>query len=118
MSIQEPNLGIYTGYVTAESGWTAEFNANMYKLAFFAKPAVINRTLTVAPTTPANGDSYIIAAGATGTWAGKDKSIAVWRTPLSMWEYYAPSSGMQVVVLSESKMTTYLSAAWSAGITL
>lgn len=118
MANQEPSLGIWTDYVTGESGWTNQFNFNMSKLATMCQLTVINRTLTAAPGTPANGDTYIVAAAPTGTWANQAGKIAVWRATLSQWEFYAPRNGLQAVILAESKMTTYLSGAWTPGITL
>ena len=39
---------------------------------------VLSRTTTAPPGSPADGDAYIVAAGATGAWAGHDDEIAYW----------------------------------------
>jgi hypothetical protein len=38
--------------------------------------AVIDRDLTAPPGSPADGDRYIVASGATGEWSGWNGSIA------------------------------------------
>ena len=40
--------------------------------------AVLDRELAAPPASPADGDRYIVASGATGAWAGWDGSIAYW----------------------------------------
>lgn len=59
---------------------------------------VLSVALTAPPGSPANGDTYIVAAGGTGAWAGKDTQIAYWTTdnpsfPGGAWEYWAPKAG-------------------------
>jgi hypothetical protein len=59
----------------------------------------LDKDLTVAPSTPANGDVYIVASGATGTWSGKDKKIAhFWG---GGWKYYTPIHGYSLMVVDE-----------------
>ncbi len=38
--------------------------------------AVLDRHLTTPPASPADGDRYIVASGATGAWAGWDLNVA------------------------------------------
>ena len=40
--------------------------------------AVLDRHLTAPPASPADGDRYIVASGATGAWAGWDLNVAYW----------------------------------------
>jgi hypothetical protein len=40
--------------------------------------AVLDRTRTAPPTSPADGDRHIVASGATGLWAGWDLNVAYW----------------------------------------
>jgi len=40
--------------------------------------SVLDRDLTAPPGTPADGDRYVVASGATGDWAGWDLNIALW----------------------------------------
>ncbi len=117
-STQEGVMGLYYGWASGESGWKNQMDANLTKIGAMMQISVIDRDLTAAPSTPANGDTYIVAASATGVWAAKDGQIAVWRSPLAAWEFYVPKNGWQAVILDESKMTTRLAGAWTAGISL
>ena len=40
--------------------------------------SVLDRDLTAPPGSPADGDRYIVASGATGDWAGWDLNVALW----------------------------------------
>ncbi len=51
-------------------------NDALNDLDSLAQISVINRTTATPPTTPAEGDSYIIAASPTGAWAGNANAVA------------------------------------------
>src|SRR5882757_41890 len=71
-----------TDTTTAHDGTSCLVSADglRYKLAVgtdvFAY-AVINNTTSVPPGSPTLGDAYLVAAAATGAWAGKSNYIAV-----------------------------------------
>src|SRR6266705_3553261 len=71
----------HTDTTTAHDGTSCLVSADglRYKLAVgtdvFAY-AVINNTTSVPPGSPTLGDAYLVAAGATGAWAGKSNYIA------------------------------------------
>jgi hypothetical protein len=46
------------------------------------------------PSSPTDGETWIIASGATGTWAGKDAMLAARQG--SNWLYFEPRDGMRV----------------------
>jgi hypothetical protein len=80
---------------------------------------VINLTTTVPPVSPANGDTYVVAAGATGVWAGKDKNIAYWTTrnlsfPTGSWDFYPPLSGWNVYNDADGLFYYYNGSSWVA----
>ena len=72
--------------------------------------SVTTRNLTTPPATPATGESHIVAAGATGVWAGKAGQVTVFYG--NGWEYYAPLEGWQAYVTSEAAMAIYDGTAW------
>jgi hypothetical protein len=49
---------------------------------------VLDNTIATPPVSPNDGDSYIIAATATGVWTGLETQIATWDG--SAWVYYIP----------------------------
>lgn len=53
--------------------------------------AVISMSLSSAPGSPAEGDAYLIPAGATGIWAANVGKIAEWSG--SAWTYFTPTDG-------------------------
>ena len=39
---------------------------------------ILSRTLATPPAAPAEGDAYLPAPAATGSWSGKSGQVAVW----------------------------------------
>lgn len=80
--------------------------------------AVADRDLTAPPTDPGAGDRYIVAAGATGAWAGEDHGIAVFDG--TAWVFHAPKAGWRAWVVDENRLVTWRGGAWQddAGLPL
>jgi Protein of unknown function (DUF2793) len=79
---------------------------------------VINMTTFTPPPTPNNGDTYVVAAGATGVWVGHVNHIAYWTTddpnnPSGVWEFFVPAKGWQVVDQSVVQFYLFNGAAWN-----
>ena len=74
--------------------------------------AVLDRVRVVAPATPAIGDRYIVAAGATGAWAGQDGRIAVW--DVEGWVFFAPAAGWRAEVIAERTSVVFGATGWVA----
>lgn len=70
----------------------------------------IDRTLATPPATPASGDVYIVAASATGAWAGNSGKIAYFDT---IWYFITPREGMSLWANNEDLFYTYNGSAWS-----
>lgn len=68
--------------------------------------SVKNTSTTAPPGSPANGDCYLVAAGATGAWAGQDGKIAIYN---SGWTFVATRLG--VIMFDESADTLYVKKA-------
>jgi Protein of unknown function (DUF2793) len=73
--------------------------------------AVIDRDLTAPPGSPSDGDRYIVAASATGDWAGHDGEIAAWQD--GAWAFHVPKIGWRVWVEDEGALLIWTGAAWS-----
>jgi len=71
---------------------------------------VINRTTSTPPGSPTPGDRYIVAATATGAWAGKEDSIADWNG--ATWEFTDPVAGLTTYVTAETEYFTWNGSAW------
>lgn len=80
------------------------------RLDLLCQCAVLDRNLTTPPGSPTLGDAYIIAAGATGAWAGHDNELALWVS--SQWEFIAPLPGFQCWVIDEAVLLYWTGTAW------
>ena len=76
-------------------------NEALRSLDVITQPAVTSRSLTTPPGSPGLGDRYIVAAGATGDWAGRDGDIAWWDE--SLWAFVTPLPGWRAHVVSEAR---------------
>ena len=79
-----------------------------------------DRTLATPPGSPANGDTYLVAASATGVWAGQDGKIAFF---YDGWSFITAYEGMQGYVDNEERQIIFsdgfwreLPGSWAAGI--
>ena len=72
--------------------------------------AVLSRTLASPPGSPAAGDRYIVAAGATGAWTAREKDVAAWQD--GVWTFYAPREGWLAYAVDESRMLTFVAGEW------
>ena len=72
--------------------------------------AVLDASLTAPPGSPAEGDRYIVAAGATGAWAGKDGEVATWVD--GAWIFATPETGWLAFDVATSALLVFLSGTW------
>jgi hypothetical protein len=72
--------------------------------------AVSNRSLTAPPLGPVAGQRHIIAAGASGDWAGKAGQIALFAD--GYWSCFAPQKGWRVWIEAEDAVAVFDGAAW------
>ena len=117
----EPRSGLFFGWTYGENGWNAGMDANLLRLGRFGfHLSAKSRAVTAPPATPAAGDCYMVPAGATGVWAGKEGQLALWVLDAisGAWVYAIPRLGWVAYVEDEEKLTAYKAAGWSAGIAI
>lgn len=73
--------------------------------------SVLDRDLTAPPGSPVDGVRYLVAAGATGAWAGWDGSIAM-RSD-GMWYRLLPRPGWFCWVQDEALALVWTGSAWT-----
>jgi hypothetical protein len=73
--------------------------------------SVIARTLTTAPAGAAEGDRYIVAAGADGDWAGWEPCIALRAD--GEWRQIAPGNGWLAWVQAENVLLAWDGTTWT-----
>lgn len=113
----EGRFGLQYGWTIGESGWSVGMDANLLKLGRVGVHLSIkDRDLIAPPGSPTSGDTYVVAASATGAWASHDGHVAVWDG--AAWQFYIPRVGWVAYVEDEEKLTAYKAAGWSAGIAI
>jgi hypothetical protein len=85
-------------------------NEALARLDALVQLSVITRALGTPPGTPAEGDRYIVPAGAGGAWSGWDGDLAVFLG--GGWERIAPASGWLAYVADEAKLAVRDGGAW------
>lgn len=76
---------------------------------------VKDKDLTAPPGAPAEGDRYIIAAGATGAWATHDSQLVEWHAitgASAAWHYVKPFEGFETWVEDENVSYRWNGTAW------
>ncbi len=85
-------------------------NEAILALDQFVQAAVLSQTLAAPPATNNEGDSYIVAASASGAWAGKTGQIAAWQQ--GVWNFYPPAVGCLVWVVAQSRIFAWTGTVW------
>jgi hypothetical protein len=73
---------------------------------------ILDKDLATPPGSPSNGDRYIVAAGATGIWSGKDNQIVEWSEDESTWICTEPVVGVAMIVEDEGEYYRYNGSTW------
>ncbi len=72
--------------------------------------SVKDRNLATPPASPADGDRYIVASGATGAWAAWDLNIALWAD--GAWLRLPPGAGWRAWVEDEGLLLVFNGSGW------
>lgn len=82
----------------------AYVNEALARLDALVQPVVLGEAGS-PPADPGAGDSYLVAGGAAGGWAGHDRDIAVWAE--SQWLFLPPHPGARVFDLAHGTFAHY-----------
>jgi hypothetical protein len=77
--------------------------------------AVLDRDLAAPPGSPAAGDRYLVASGATGAWSGRDGRIAAWQD--SAWSFHVPQQGWRLWAADEGILLVFDGTSWVGAAT-
>lgn len=111
-AITEPRSGIKYGWGLGFNGWHTEMDDNLKLVGRFGfHLSAKDKDLTAPPGALASGDTYIVAAGATGAWAGKDGQVALYDG--SAWVFQVPRLGWRAFVEDEEKTYVRKAAGWA-----
>lgn len=88
-------------------------NAALNRLDILVQSTVLSAEIADPPLAPAEGEAWVVAAPATGAWAGRETMIAQWIG--GAWSFLEPRPGMRVR-LDDRKMEAHFDhGAWSLG---
>ena len=100
------------GYLeAAQSQKHVSVNEVLSALDAVVQLAVLDRDLAAPPASPAEGDRYLVAAGASGAWAGQSGKIAAWQA--GAWSFRTPRNGWRAWVVDEAAPVFYDAGLWS-----
>lgn len=88
-------------------------NEALARLDALAAPAALSRSLTVAPAGAADGDVYVVAAGASGDWAGEAGNLAL--RDNGGWVFCLPHAGKRAWVIDEAVEIVHDGVGWVTG---
>jgi hypothetical protein len=97
---------IVAGQIDADKA----YNEAIYRLEAMSVLNIKDRDLTTPPGSPAQGDTYLVAATATGTWTGQDNKIAIYFG--TSWYYIVASEGMIAWIADEDVMLVHNGSSW------
>lgn len=87
-------------------------NAALSVLDALVNLQVQSNALSAPPTSPGDGQCWIVASGGTGAWTGKDLNIAAWQD--GAWAFYAPNRGFMAYVDNLAGVQVWNGSAWVA----
>jgi hypothetical protein len=94
-------------------GLEASFEA-LQRIDMLLCPVVEGDPITAPPSSPPVGSCYLVAIGATGSWAGKDGLLATMTD--GGWRFIAPVEGMRVFDRVSGQMVVRRAGAWERGV--
>src|SRR5690606_37470451 len=87
-----------------------------YTTLFRSQARAVDKDLDAPPGSPTAGTMYIVAADATGDWAGQDGRLALWTAGDDLddpaWLFVAPKAGWRVYVVDEALWYRFTGTEW------
>lgn len=105
-------LGVVEEIEAAQNNKHLTANTTFRRLFILARGSALDKDLSTPPSTPADGDTYIVGASATGAWAGHDGDIAYYST--NAWDFIAPTEGVRIYLADANALYVYTGSAWVA----
>lgn len=85
-------------------------NEALRTLDAIVQASVISAALATPPGSPADGDQYIVASGATDAWTGQDGKFSAYQD--GAWRFRAPKTGWRAYIVTKESVFVYNGSAW------
>lgn len=85
-------------------------NEALALLDLLVQPVVEAGPLAAPPPSPGAGQGWIVGAGATGDWSGREGALALWTA--GGWRFVTPSAGMRTLRLSDESWLRFDGGGW------
>lgn len=96
-----PNSGIpYVPENTIDPA--AGLNESLRVIDALIQASVVGYQQTTPPSSPEDGDRYIVGDGATGAWAGQDQNMAQYVEEGNFWQFYEAGQQIHLVLYAGS----------------
>ena len=106
-----PNIGIMNGAADGDLYGDAMRRFQRACDAFL-QPIVKGYLTNTPPSSPTDGDMYIIGSSPTGSWASYSGYVAKWSALIAAWEFYSPKNGWQFQSTSAREVYRRTGGAW------
>lgn len=107
--VTTPNLSL-PYILAAQAQKHVTHNEAVRALDALVQLSVLDRDLAAPPGAPQDGACYIVAAAATGAWAGQTGRIAAFQD--GAWQFMIPREGWLAWVADENRVIVWDGAAW------
>lgn len=101
---------------TAQAQKEVTHNEALALIDALIQPLVEGGPHTVPPAAPDEGQCWLVGAGASGAWSGRDEAIAIWTE--GGWRFVAPRDGMRVFRLDDGRWLRRATGSWVEAATL
>lgn len=105
-----PRLG-FAFLAESQAGNATTANTALYYLENLLTAAFKSRALTTPPGSPADGDVYLVPAGATGSWAGQTGKMTMFVVGMG-WIFATPKDGLVGLIVDEGLPVMYAGGTW------
>lgn len=85
-------------------------NEALYAFDALLCARLLDRDLSTPPSSPSDGDAYLVKATATGAWIGQNGNIAYYAD--GAWRFTPPFGGLIALIADEAKFVAYDGSAW------
>lgn len=105
-----PNNDVLYGWATGEDYWGGPMNDNLQLFDTVLHPFIRSMAWSSPPPDALEGDRYVVAANASGIWAGKDGRMAVLIE--GVWRFYEPKQGWRAYLESTAQFVWFNGSQW------